>query len=498
MSLKAIFSGDWSALKKTCTDAVNGVKAAGSKMESAFSGLKGVAAGALAFAGIGLGTAELKKLIAEADNLGKTSRNIGITTDQLQGLRYAAESVNFPVEQIEPAFAKLKKLIGDAENGSAEAARKFGLMGIKLEELKGKTPYEQFRLVAEAISMIKDPTERTTAAMNIFGEQGQKALEFLSSFEQASADLAARGQLIDAEQIKNAEQFSQLCTDIQKSLQAWTINSGFLQSLKEIAEGLAAAATSAARLKSMGARENKGNGWRTAGRWALNALSGLSADPNFNPLLGGTGYGSYYLPDNSTIHAPAGPAPTVGKRETDRALQERRQAVIDQTRAQEAEAKKAEEAKKAAEAARKKAEEEEKAARRVSDQVNGYADQVRYAQLKARGLSREAEIQKALDQARKAKGSDLTPQEVRRISAAAGAAYDIANIRSVPVPQWNPEELKDSLNRIGGYNGSQGRPTVSPEQYAKMSADRLKTIADRANEIANNLKLSEESGPKFP
>ena len=81
---------------------------------------------------------------------------------------------------------------------------------------------------------------------------------------------------------------------------------------------------------------------------------------------------------------------------------------------------------------------------------------------------------------------------------AAGAAYDIANIRSVPVPQWNPEELKDSLNRIGGYNGSQGRPTVSPEQYAKMSADRLKTIADRANEIANNLKLSEESGPKFP
>ena len=116
MSLKAIFSGDWSALKKTCTDAVNGVKAAGSKMESAFSGLKGVAAGALAFAGIGLGTAELKKLIAEADNLGKTSRNIGITTDQLQGLRYAAESVNFPVEQIEPAFAKLKKLIGDAEN----------------------------------------------------------------------------------------------------------------------------------------------------------------------------------------------------------------------------------------------------------------------------------------------------------------------------------------------------------------------------------------------
>ena len=82
----------------------------------------------------------------------------------------------------------------------------------------------------------------------------------------------------------------------------------------------------------------------------------------------------------------------------------------------------AEEAKKAAEAARKKAEEEEKAARRVSDQVNGYADQVRYAQLKARGLSREAEIQKALDQARKAKGSDLTPQEIQRISAAAGAA----------------------------------------------------------------------------
>lgn len=494
MSLKAIFSGDWSALKKTCTDAVNGVKAAGSKMESAFSGLKGVAAGALAFAGIGFGTAELKKLIAEADNLGKTSRNIGITTDQLQGLRYAAESVNFPVEQIEPAFAKLKKLIGDAENGSTEAARKFGLMGIKLEELKGKTPYEQFRLVAEAISMIKDPTEHTTAAMNIFGEQGQKALEFLSSFEQASADLAARGQLIDAEQIKNAEEFSQLCTDIQKSLQAWAINSGFLQSLKKIAEGLAAAATFAARLKSMGATENKESRWRTAGWWALNGLGGLPSVA----LMGGWRMGDKLLPDNSTIHAPAGPAPTVGKRETDRALQERRQAVIDQTRAQEAEAKKAEEAKKAAEAARKKAEEEEKAARRVSDQVNGYADQVRYAQLKARGLSREAEIQKALDQARKAKGSDLTPQEVRRISAAAGAAYDIANIRSVPVPQWNPEELKDSLNRIGGYNGSQGRPTVSPEQYAKMSADRLKTIADRANEIANNLKLSEESGPKFP
>lgn len=227
-------------------------KKVGDKIGGIFKGISGGVAAVAGFAGISLGISAIRQEIDRMDNLSKLSRSLGMTGEEMQVLQYAADSANVPIEQLNNAIPKVSKVISDAGRGSTEAAGKLDRLGLSLEDLQGKSTYEQLQLVAGAISRIQDPTERSARAMEMFGETGAKMVDMLSGLAGAEANLRAQGGIIDEEQLQAAEAFNQALTNIHRNIVSALMNSGFVGWLAQVAEGFNAMATNASRMEQLG------------------------------------------------------------------------------------------------------------------------------------------------------------------------------------------------------------------------------------------------------
>ena len=71
-------------------------------------------------------------------------------------------------------------------------------LGINLDELKKKTPAEQFRTLGSAINTIQDPSQKAAASMEIFGRSGAELLSLFSSdgFGEAAAQVGTQAQIL--------------------------------------------------------------------------------------------------------------------------------------------------------------------------------------------------------------------------------------------------------------------------------------------------------------
>ena len=153
----------------------SGFASASAGIGKAFTGAKAVAGAALAYIGLN----SCKQVINELDNLSKHARSLDIDTASFQKLKYAADSNNISFEQVESSIGKMKRTIGEAAAGSPEAARKLAFLGLTVKDVQGKTTAEQFDMIAQAISSIQDPAQRTAASMKWFEEGGAKMMDFL-------------------------------------------------------------------------------------------------------------------------------------------------------------------------------------------------------------------------------------------------------------------------------------------------------------------------------
>ena len=166
----------------------------------------------------------------------------------------------------------MKRTIGEAAAGSSEAQKKLSALGLSVKDLKGKTTIEQFDMIAQAISAIKDPAERTAASMKYFKEGGAKMMDFLRNYKAAGEELAARGGIIDDAQLKAAEDFNQSLTNISVTLRGLTVNSGLLSQLTEIVKLIDFAASGKGKQLEKSAAEKGVYNRRTGAQFAVEKI----------------------------------------------------------------------------------------------------------------------------------------------------------------------------------------------------------------------------------
>jgi len=142
---------------------------------------------------MGLGTAIIGPLIGAAkyfstfgDNIAKMSKRTGIGVESLSALGFAAEQSGSNLETVEKAIRKMQQNILDANIGLKTATDVFAMLGVSAESFAGLKPEEQFRLMADRLSKIEDPSKRAAIAMKIFGKSGTQLLPML---EKGSAGL---------------------------------------------------------------------------------------------------------------------------------------------------------------------------------------------------------------------------------------------------------------------------------------------------------------------
>lgn len=124
------------------------------------------------------------------------SQRTGASVESLSTLGYAAKQSGTDMETLEGSLKKMEKNLAEAYRGNKEAEASFQRLGLTFDDLKGKSPDDQFRMIGDRLSRIKDPALRSATAMDIFGKSGTALLPMfadgaagLEEMEQAARDL---------------------------------------------------------------------------------------------------------------------------------------------------------------------------------------------------------------------------------------------------------------------------------------------------------------------
>ena len=139
----------------------------------------GKVAGALAIGTLaaGAGIVAFGQHIADLNNqLSDAATRSGLATDTLAGLRLAAEGSGLAFENLQRGLDKLPSVIQDVRTGSKQATEALAKIGISADEVANSNSDLIFKKIAFQIGSIKDPAEKSAAAIDIFGQQAGAAL----------------------------------------------------------------------------------------------------------------------------------------------------------------------------------------------------------------------------------------------------------------------------------------------------------------------------------
>lgn len=125
-------------------------------------------------------SAALQEQFVEIDALGKAADRIGMASDQLAGIRLAAnESTGMSAEQVDMALSKMAIRISEAANGSKEMQAVFSSIGLNAVDLANMRPEQQFMALAEAIGNAGNEADQLRVSGKLFEEEGARLVSAL-------------------------------------------------------------------------------------------------------------------------------------------------------------------------------------------------------------------------------------------------------------------------------------------------------------------------------
>ena len=108
-----------------------------------------------------------------ADEVDKLSQSLGISSQSLQELTYAASLSSIDLNLLNDGLRQMTGNMKSAAGGSEEFADAFGKTGVKLTDANGKlrNADEVFMDLADSISKMPDGAEKTALVLKVFGEE---------------------------------------------------------------------------------------------------------------------------------------------------------------------------------------------------------------------------------------------------------------------------------------------------------------------------------------
>lgn len=168
---------------------------------------------AAAFAAAGYA---VKKSLDQMNEIERLSQALGMTTEELSRLEYAAERSGVPMEKLRAAVVTLSKGLTDvAAGGSGDAAMALEALGIKATDAAGrmKSSREVVGEVADRFAGLRDGVNKTRLAVALFGEAGAELVPTLNKGAMGLAEIEAEADRLgvtidkktaeDAKKLKN-------------------------------------------------------------------------------------------------------------------------------------------------------------------------------------------------------------------------------------------------------------------------------------------------------
>jgi hypothetical protein len=134
--------------------------------------LQSLTATALGLAGAGSLTYVLTKTAEGIDRIAKSSDRLGLTTEQLSSLEYAAKQSSVGVEDFDRSLEQMTRRVTEAAHGAGTAGEALAALGLDARELAAQTPEQMLYQLADAMARVPTQAERVRLATKLFkGEQ---------------------------------------------------------------------------------------------------------------------------------------------------------------------------------------------------------------------------------------------------------------------------------------------------------------------------------------
>jgi len=246
---------------------------AGRMFQKAFGGLSNLGIGRGLVGGVGAAglLAMAKSSVVAADSIGKTADKIGLTTDALQELRYAAGQSGVASATLDMAMQRFTRRTAEAAMESGEAKDALKELGVTMNDLQTKSPSELLRVVADRLMLVDNQATRVRLAFKLFDSEGVAMINMLRGGGKALDDYARKlhdmGGVVEERLIRKAETAKDRLDDLSKSFRgklttailenADALNV-FADTLINVIEKLGKVATSVSKIKGLWAA-GKGN-----------------------------------------------------------------------------------------------------------------------------------------------------------------------------------------------------------------------------------------------
>ena len=229
--IKIDFGANTTPFNQAMADVKNSVN----NLASSLAGKLGAAVG---FSGL---VYSAGRYIEKLDQIADDSRKLGVSTDFFQKLNFAAERSGASIENVESAIKRLSRNIYDLSTNEKGMIQNFAMLGLTFDELKDKTPEEQFKIVVDSLNKITNATEKSALPQKVFGKSGAELLLMFKDYKDLADEISEKG-LIKESTIKAADQLADRFTDIKTSLAALvsesTVFEVMAKGMNELVEGI--------------------------------------------------------------------------------------------------------------------------------------------------------------------------------------------------------------------------------------------------------------------
>ncbi len=171
-------------------------------MAGAFARFAGpIAAMSAAFFGARSAVQAFTDAVNVGGKLAELSQRTGESAGNLAILQRAFENAGAGADAVGPMLNRLQRFMIEGADGGKAQSEAMNKLGMSFSDLAGKTPLEQMQLLAQRISALPDPAQRSALAMQIFGRSGGELLPLLrnmgSEIDNARAQLGSYPEAVD-------------------------------------------------------------------------------------------------------------------------------------------------------------------------------------------------------------------------------------------------------------------------------------------------------------
>lgn len=179
----------------------------------------------------------MKSVIDNADEVGKAAQKLGMTTEALSSLQYAADLSGVSAESLSTGVLRLSK-------AASEGNKAFAAMGIEVRKQDGtlKDTESLLKEVADKFSGYKDSAEKAAIVQELFGRSGADLIPLLNAGASGIADMqeeaAKLGIVLSNDVTKAAEEVNDNLSRMQTATKGITtqIAAQMLPTFKDMSE----------------------------------------------------------------------------------------------------------------------------------------------------------------------------------------------------------------------------------------------------------------------